>query len=285
MESLNNLSKNEENECVAKAYVVGNEDETNSFEFVKDDQEEEIVMQKMGNKYDDFDLLESLITGEYFVNKAFLKKKRRQYGVVREKELNIKNEYKLKYFKKLEEIDDKKRNLDKKNKNYRLEYYNLLEMQDKKDELISDLEKQINELKDLLIKSKSETNEMKERNDDLIDKNNRIKEENNALAVRVGDMEYKEMQNENKLTKLKNEKKELFKKSMIKCPICFFCHPKSNIILLSCRHYICGYCFDSLTDTKCPTCGAGFWTVDLPHYYDDANSADFNDYENYYNNL
>lgn len=299
MNSSNNLPKNEnqievapkdakdENqiEAAPEVIVIGDDDETKSFEYVKDDKEEEAVMQRMGDKNDDFDLLTSLINGEYFSNKPFLNKKRRQYGVVREKEVDIKDEYKLKYLKKLEQIDDKERNLDSKNKNYKLEYYNLLEINEKKNELISDLEKQLSELKDLLIKSKSENYELRDKNDELKGEDNRLKEENNALAVRTANLEFDNMQSEIEKNRIRNEKKELFKKSMIKCPICFFCHPKSNIILLSCRHYICGYCFDSLTDTKCPTCGAEFWTVDLPHYYDDANSADFNDYENYYNNL
>lgn len=266
--SENDESNNKSNK--SNILVIGkkeNDEESCSFKYVKNDHEEEVIMEKIGRKNKDFDLLDHLVTGEYFSNEKYLKKKRKQYGVVREKRVEIKDYYKRKYFQKLEEIDNRKRGLDQENKNYQLEYYNVLELNDKKDEEISDLKNQIDELRVLLRESREE--------------NVRLKEDNNKLATNVGDLELENVRN---MEKFRNEKKRIFKKAMIKCPICFdYCY-KGDITFINCGHFTCKKCFPGLPIREhgktCAVCNReGIYQVQVPHYGDDLNSDDFNHFE------
>ena len=264
-EDMDLIQKNEDSENKSEVYIVGKKDDdeiSDSFEYVKDDDEEQMVMEKIGKKNNDLDLLDHLITGEYFLNKKFLKKKRKQYGVVREKELPINDYYKLKYFQKLEEIDDKKRHLNQKNKNYKLEYYHLLEINDKKNERISMLEKQVDNFKKMLEESEKKCSE--------------LKKENNKFAVDIGDLELRNAENE---SNYRREKKDILKKAKIKCPICYRTFYKGDTAFLSCGHFTCKTCFPKLLFKEhgraCAICNKeGVWKVSVPHYDDDVNSED-----------
>lgn len=271
MENIKPKNENESKDQNEVLFLEESDIESNEsqIKYVKNDDEEEKVMIKMANKNKDFDLLENLINGDYFTNKKFLSEKRKKYGVVREKEIKVENEYRMKYLMKLEENDNRLRSLNQKNKNYKLEYYNLLEIGDESEKEIVSLQEKIHNLENLLLESRKENRELEKKN--------------NELAVRVGDLEFENMENERKFQNiLRNQRKEEFKKSMTKCQICFCYYYKKDISFISCGHFMCKGCFTALNKTTCPICGKKrIWVVNPPHYDDDLNSEDFNQYEKY----
>lgn len=281
-ENRENVDKNElidDDSIKSNIIFIGKKDDSNdsddSFIYVKNDREEEREMQKKGNKHKDYDLIESLMKGEYFLDKKLLKRKRKQYRIIREDdELGIKNKYELKFVKLLEENDNKLRGLDPKNKNYKLEYYNMLEINHESNEEIINLKKQLNETEEMLM-------EMQKKVLELEKEKAKLKEENQKIAIKVGDLEYENMQNENKFAaRLRNERKEAFKKSRTKCPICFSYYYRNNITFINCGHYLCRTCFNSLEHNVCPLCKrANINAVNVPHYAEDLNSEDFEAFE------
>lgn len=283
MESFNNIPKNVEtkkskksksDELIdsdsEKSNIIfmshRNEENDDPFEYVKNDREEQEVMEKMAVKYDDHELNEALIFGNYFLDKKFIAKKRKQYGVVREKSKRKEvayEDYQKKYFEVLEELYDTKMGRDSNEKDYQNEYYYLLDNRRSLINEINDLKSQIKDLSDALLKSQK--NEKK-----LIKDNKEMKNELEKINLKIaGDIQKNDV-----------EKKEVFKKAMIRCPICFGYHYKGNIAFLSCTHYLCRVCLNSLDGDRCPICKRSFHEVVVPNYGDDLTSEDYRLFEN-----
>lgn len=242
------------------------------FKYALNDAEEEEIMAEMGRKNEDHDLVENLIFGRYFGNNEYIARKRLQYGVVRGRKYKEKkySEYQKKYYEKLEDLDNKERQINMKEKDYQDEYYKLLEIQDQLKARIEALKEELKKCEENVLKREREKRNIIENNEK---EKMKLLEENDRKEAKNLELE------EN----FRLEKKEIFKKAMIKCSTCFGYFYKGDILFTGCRHYMCKKCFEALdgVNTKtCPTCRSrGIRSIEIPHFGDDLNSEDFSNYE------
>lgn len=230
-------------------------------EVYNDDEEEKVMLEK-AKQHKDEELKLSLATGQYFENPNYKVEMRMKYHVIRDGEkfeydgvdfIEKKDEddFKEKYYKLLETIDDKKHKrkiLDY--KNYQLLYYQKIEKE-------IELETKVDDLTQELENAKKEIFTVKKRKREIENQIKKIVDDNRK--------------------EIDNQKKENFIKNYCMCPICFTYQEKKNMYFFDgCKvHSTCGLCAGQIVEKKCPICKVSYNTYNKIFWGSDLDADDY----------
>lgn len=229
---------------------------------VYSDKEEENIMLEKAKQFKDEELKLSLATGQYFENANYKVEMRMKYHVVRNGEKFVydgvdfvekkdDDDFKEKYYKLLETIDDKKHKrkiLDY--KNYQLLYYQKIEKEIELETKVEDLTKELEDARKEIFTVKKRKREIENKIKQVIDDNKK---------------------------EIDKQKKENFIKNYCMCPICFSYKEKKEMYFFDgCKvHSTCSLCASQIVDRKCPICKMDYFTYNKMFWGSDLDSEDY----------